>query len=123
MLLAGTQDGVWALHVVSVNTQGRRTREASHYRVRIGTDPGAGNVLGQIIAEGGSPISGARVSVNRELFPGQATNATGNYNIGSVPVGTWQLHVSAAGYRPEMRTFTISAASASTSVNVTLMPE
>jgi hypothetical protein len=123
ILLAGTQDGVWSLHVVSVDTQGRRTREASHYRIRIGSDPGAGNVLGQIITQGGGAIAGARVSVNRELFPGQTTTSSGNYNISAIPVGTWELHVSAPGYRSEMRPFTIGAAGASTSVNVTLMPE
>jgi hypothetical protein len=123
VLLSGVAEGVWGFHAISIDTQGRRTQTANHYRVRIGTDPGAGNVLGQIVGPGGAPITGARVSVNRELFPGQSTTATGNYNIASIPVGTWELHVSAPGYRSEVRSFSVASAGASTSVNVTLMPE
>lgn len=128
VLLSDVADGVWAFHVVSVDTQGRRTRNAGHYRVRIGTNPGAGNVLGQIVGAGGSAIVGAQVSVNGGLFPETAnnwvaTNASGNYNISSIPVGDWELTVRAPGYLPASRAFNLAADGGSTTVNVTLTPE
>ncbi|MBX3270868.1 MAG: carboxypeptidase-like regulatory domain-containing protein [Sandaracinaceae bacterium] len=122
LLRSGLADGIWMLHVVSIDTHGYLTRNASHRQVRIGPDPGAGGMVGQIVdAVGAAPIAGARVRVNRGIVPNQTTNATGNYNFMNVPAGTWEVDVSAPGYVTMTRSVTI-ADGASVPLNVSLAP-
>ena len=100
VLLSGIADGAWMFHVVSVDTQGYLTREARHYRVLIGEDPGAGTVFGQVTDSSTSmPIPGATVSVNRGLWPDETTNGTGNFNFAAVANGTWELKGPRRGLR------------------------
>ena len=61
------------------------------------------SVAGTVAAAGGSPVSGAAVS----LLPGNLTatsQVNGTFSIGNVPVGIgYQLTVNAAGYEPTIR--------------------
>ena len=123
VLLSGTADGVWSFHIVSLDTQNVLTREAGHYIVRVGPDPGEGTVFGQITdSTTSAPMMGVEVSVNRGLFPPDTTNDTGNFNIQNVPAGDWEVRVRAEGYVTETRAVTV-AADGSTAVNVTMTPE
>jgi hypothetical protein len=110
------------VHVVSIDTHGYLTRTGGHRQVRIGTDPGAGGLVGQIVSATTSmPIPGARVRVNRGIVADQTTNGTGNYNFMGVPAGTWEVEVSATGYVTMTRSVTITA-SGSVPLNVSLAP-
>ena len=120
-LLTAIDDGIWVFHVVSVDTQGYLTKEADHYQVRIGEDPGSGNVTGQVVdADTSEAVSGAFVDINRGIVPpGYASN--GDYNISDVPAGTWELRVRAEGYEDATMTITVDA-DMPTLANVTLTP-
>jgi len=121
-LLSGIEDGIWVMHVVSVDTQGYLTREAGHYQVRVGADPGSGTVFGQVTdATTSMPISGATVSVNRGVFGDQSTNSTGNFNFSDVSDGTWELRVRAEGFAEATMTITVMD-SMSTAANLSLTP-
>jgi hypothetical protein len=122
LLRAGLSDGIWVVHVVSVDTRGYLTRTAGHWQVRIGADPGAGGMVGQIVdASTSLPIAGALVRINRGLVPDQTTNGTGNYNFMGVPAGEWEVEISASGYETTTRTATIGDAE-SIPLNVSLTP-
>lgn len=108
LLRTGLEDGVWAFHVVSVDTRGRLTRAAAHYQVRVGEDPGAGNVLGSVTGPGG-PVAGATVSINGGLFPEQRTNSTGEFHLMGIPAGTWDLTVTADGLAPATESIRVTA--------------
>ncbi len=109
LLRSGLADGLWVLHVVAIDTRGYLTRLGGHRQVRIGDDPGAGGVVGQVVnAAGGAAISGARVRINRGIVSDQLTNGTGNYNFMGVPAGTWEVEVSAEGFVPMTRMVTVT---------------
>jgi hypothetical protein len=95
--LSDLADGIWCLHVVSVDTRGYLTKAADHYRVRIGTDPGTGGILGKVVDANSVNVANALVTINRGLLrPGIAdvrTNADGVFNIANVPAGTWEIQV------------------------------
>ena len=118
LLRAGLADGIWAFHVVSVDTRGRLTRAAGHYQIRLGDDPGAGTVLGNVSGPSGA-VAGATVSINRGLFPTQMTNSTGDFDLTGIAAGDWELSVTADGYRPFTQMVTVTA-DGSTNVPVTL---
>lgn len=120
-------DGVWGFHVVSVDQRGYLTKQAGHYRARIGADPGVGSITGTV-SSGGSNITGATVTINDGLFdtaaeaPDQATNTAGAYSFpAKVPAGTWDVTVTKAGYKPKTLPVTVTAAATAT-LNVTLDP-
>ncbi len=101
MLLPSTQKqilksdvpaGVWVLHVVSIDTAGRLTKIAGHYRVNIGVDPGVGAVLGRVVNAQAQAVSGATVSINRGLYE-TTTDSAGNYSFTNVTAGPWELSV------------------------------
>jgi hypothetical protein len=83
--------GVWVLHVVSADSQGRLTKLAGHFRVNIGTDPGEGPLSGLISDSTSQSVIGATVTINRGLFTA-TTQSNGQYSFNSViPAGTWEL--------------------------------
>ena len=122
LLLSNLTPGIWAFHVVSIDQRGYRTKAADHYQIRIGTDPGAGTLLGTVTA-GGAPVQGAKVRINRSLIgPDQTSLANGAYNFGAVvPVGTWEVSVEKAGYQTQTMTVTVTAGG-STTTNFALVP-
>jgi hypothetical protein len=122
LLLSNLAAGIWQLHVVSIDQRGYRTKAADHYQIRIGTDPGAGTLLGTVMS-GGAPVQGAKVRINRSLIgPDQASLANGAYNFGgSVPAGTWQVSVEKSGYQTQTQMVTVTAGG-STTANFALVP-
>jgi hypothetical protein len=114
---SGVAPGVWVLHVVARDQRDYLTLAAAHYRVNIGTDPGEGVVLGQVVNGTGQNVNGATVTVNRGLYS-QMTNTSGNYNFPSIPAGTWEIRAS-LGTSVASQTVTFKAG-ASTTVNLTL---
>jgi hypothetical protein len=84
--------GVWVLHVVSIDTAGRLSKQAGHYRVNIGTDPGVGAIIGRVVNAQAQAVAGATVSVNRGLYE-TVTDSQGNFTLTGVTVGTWELAV------------------------------
>ncbi|MEZ4376570.1 MAG: carboxypeptidase-like regulatory domain-containing protein, partial [Polyangiaceae bacterium] len=113
--------GIHFFHVVSVDTQGYLTKQAGHYQVRIGADPGAGVLLGQVVDDQSQPVNGASVEINRGLSK-QTTNATGNYNFNTAIAGTgWEVRVRKAGYQDAVATVNVSDGG-STTRNFILVP-
>ncbi len=92
LLVSDVAAGVWVLHVVSIDTAGRLTKTAGHYRVNIGPDPGIGAVVGRIVDGTAQGVSGATVSINRGLYE-TTTDGNGNFSISNVTAGTWELSV------------------------------
>lgn len=100
-------DGIWFLHVIAEDTRGYLTRQAAHYRVNIGSDPGTGVAIGQVTDMAGKPVDGATVTLNRGLQT-VTTNSSGNYNFPTVPAGTFELRASKSGYMPAVKTVTVT---------------
>ncbi len=121
LLRSGLADGIWGFHVVSVDTRGYLTKQAGHYQVRLGADPGSGGILGHVVDNNSANVANAQVAINRGLFAGQTTNTMGNYNFGSIPAGVWEVTVTAAGLKPSTQMVTVTA-SGSTTANFTLSP-
>ena len=107
LVRAGVADGIWFFHVVAEDTRGYLTKQAAHYRVNIGMDPGTGVALGQVTDMAGKPVDGAEVSISRGLQT-QNTTATGNYNFPMVPAGSYELRVRKAGYMTATKMITIT---------------
>lgn len=122
ILLSNLSTGIWAFHVVSIDQRGYRTKAADHYKIRIGTDPGIGTLLGTVTANG-SPVEGARVRINRSLVGTDQTSlSNGAYNFGgTIPAGTWEVSVEKTGYQTQTMTVTVTAGG-STTANFALVP-
>jgi len=89
---SGVPEGVWVMHVVSVDTAGRLSKAAGHYRVNIGTDPGNGAVIGRIVNTQSQGVAGATVKINRGLLT-TTTDSSGNFTLPTVTAGAWELSV------------------------------
>jgi hypothetical protein len=111
-------DGIWFLHVIAQDSRGYLTKQAAHYRVNIGSDPGTGVAIGQVTDMAGKPIDGASVTLNRGLQT-VTTNTSGNYNFPMVPAGTFELRASKAGYMSTVKTITVTKGS-STNTGIVL---
>jgi hypothetical protein len=92
LLKSDVPAGVWVLHVVSIDTAGRLSKQAGHYRVNIGVDPGTGAVIGRVVNAQAQPVAGATVSINRGLNE-TTTDGAGNYSLTGVSAGSWELSV------------------------------
>ena len=94
---SGVAEGVHVLHVVSVDTAGRLSKQAGHFRVNIGTDPGNGAVIGRIVNAQSQGVAGATVTINRGLFT-TTTDSSGNYTLPTVTAGSWELSVKSGAF-------------------------
>ncbi|MFO0676987.1 MAG: carboxypeptidase regulatory-like domain-containing protein [Polyangiaceae bacterium] len=121
LLRSGLTDGIWVLHVVTTDTMGYLTKAAGHAVIRVGADPGNGNVLGRVVGPNSANVQGATVSINKGLFPSKTTLADGSYNFGTLPVGTWEVTVSKPGFFPETKTVTLTGAAPNGNVDFTLV--
>jgi hypothetical protein len=90
LLKSNVPPGIHVLHVVTVDGQGRLTKAAGHYQVRIGTDPGVGSIQGNIVDSNGQPIPSAAVTINRGILD-TSSGGGGVFNLANVPAGTWEL--------------------------------
>ncbi len=62
-------DGVYAIHMVSVDTMGYLTKTPSHYAVRIGTTPTvSGTIQGTVFDNQSAAVTGATMTINRGLL-------------------------------------------------------
>ena len=127
ILLSGLASGIWGFHVVALDQGGYLTKAGGHYRVLIGTSPGVGAILGNVVDNAAKNVVGATVTVNQGLLnpdiaKDQSTDTNGNYNFGAmVPVGSWQVQVSATGYKTQTQAAVVTA-NMSTTLNFTLTP-
>jgi hypothetical protein len=117
LLKSDLTPGVFVLHVVSVDGQGRLSKQAGHYRVNIGTDPGTGQIQGNVLDSNSQPVVGATVTVNRGLFT-TTTSSNGTYNLPAVTAGTWELSAKSAA-QSASKPVTVTAGMA-TAANLTL---
>jgi hypothetical protein len=112
LLVTGLNTGtIWVFHIVTVDQQGYLTQNAGNYVARIGPDPGSGELKGKLTnMTNGSGISGATVQVNRGLFT-TSTASDGSYDFttGTVPAGSWEVSVQAAGFQAATKTGTVIA--------------
>ncbi|MBA2543301.1 MAG: carboxypeptidase regulatory-like domain-containing protein [Deltaproteobacteria bacterium] len=106
VLKSGIPEGVWVLHVVSIDTAGRLSKQAGHYRINIGTDPGAGAVLGRVVNNQSQAVQGATVSINRGLYE-TTTDSAGNFTLTGVTAGAWELSVK-SGAATASKTITVT---------------
>jgi hypothetical protein len=107
LLQSNVDAGVWVLHVVSIDQAGRLTKEAGHYRVNIGADPGSGAIVGHIVDGSSQPVSGATVTVNRGLYT-TSTSGSGDFTLPTVTAGTWELSAT-MGTKTATKTVTITS--------------
>jgi Carboxypeptidase regulatory-like domain len=111
--LSNLDDGIWVLHMVTVDKQSYQTKNVAHYQAWIATTPpGTGTLNGQISwidAGTAKTIAGATVTVNRGLFTPTATASDGKYNLTNVPAGTWEATASAPGFAPLTKQVIITA--------------
>ncbi|MGZ3441648.1 MAG: carboxypeptidase regulatory-like domain-containing protein, partial [Polyangia bacterium] len=116
--LSNLDDGIWVLHMVTVDQQGYQTKAVAHYQAWIATaTPMNGTANGQISwINGGTAqtIAGATVTFNRGLFTSTATASDGKYNLTNVPAGTWEATASAAGFNPVTKTVVVTGGMATT---------
>ncbi len=112
-LLADQPEGIWAFHIVPVDTMGYLTSEADTYVFRIGDAPGTGNVYGSVENEDGLDVPDATVTINRGLLTDltdPVTDSDGSYNFGGdIPEGQWELSVSADGYETKYTTIDLDS--------------
>ena len=111
-------DGIWVLHLVTVDQQGYQTKAIAHYQAWIAAvAPTNGTANGQISwinAGTAQTIAGATVTFNRGLFTSTATSSDGKYNLPSVPAGTWEATASAPGFNPVTKTLVVTGSMATT---------
>lgn len=117
LLQSDIAPGIWVLHVVSVDGQGRLTKTAGHYQVRIGEDPGFGSIQGTVVDSNSQPIPNAVVTVNRGLFTA-TTSSNGTFSLPEVVAGTWELSAK-FGALSASKSITVTAGM-STAGNLTL---
>lgn len=110
-------NGIWVMHVLAMDQQGYLTKAATHLRVNVGSNPGAGSVIGLVSDSGGKPLDGATVTLNRGLYT-QTTNSSGNYNLTGVSAGTYELRASKAGKSTTMMVTVVKDMSASANVSI-----
>mgnify|MGYP000867301417 FL=1 len=120
LLRAGLANGIWVMHVVPIDQRGYLTKTAQHFRVHVGSDPGKGALLGQVVDGMGKPVVGARLTVNRGLYK-TTTNSSGAYNfLTTIPVGMWEVRaVSSDGSLTETKMDSVTKVG-TTTVNFTL---
>jgi hypothetical protein len=131
-IIVNLADGVWAFHAVFADTKGYLTKAASTFVVRIGPpDTQTASIAGDVVQAGGTtPIVNASIFVNWGLFKTFPTSdftsatsaADGSWNVGMLPAGTWEVEVTATGFRPATQMVTVTAGMPTTGVHVAMTP-
>jgi hypothetical protein len=101
LLLSDQAPGIWYFHIVVLDNLGRPSPTTAHYQVRIGAEPGYGNVAGTVTDMAtGMPIDRASVLVSGGLLRTRS-GATGDYTFrGAVPASSrpYRITARARGY-------------------------
>jgi hypothetical protein len=130
-IILNLADGVWAFHAVFADTRGYLTKAASTFVVRIGADPGVNSISGDVVQAGGvTPISGAKIFVNWGLFKpfptttfeSTASTTDGSWTVGNIPVGTWEVEVTAPGFQTTTQAVTVMSGTPTTGVHIAMTP-
>jgi hypothetical protein len=107
--------GIWFFHIVNIDRMGRTSPLTAHRQVRVGPDPGTGNVAGTVTDAGtGDAIAGATVLLNGGLLRA-VSGETGDYTfLGAAPASTepYRITASARGYLASEDVVAIGAGSA-----------
>jgi hypothetical protein len=105
-------------HVVAEDTMGNLTKEAAHFRIQIGTDPGKTNYYGYI-KDGATPLKD--VQIRMEPYGLTATtDSNGYFLINSVVQGPYTLTGKKGGYKDLETSVTVSPDQVP--VNLTMAP-
>lgn len=114
-LLIDQEPGVWFFHIVNIDRLGRTSPSVGRYKVRIGPDPGLGNIAGTITDAGtGAPIAGATVLLNGGLERTR-TSANGDYTFSSAVVAAvdpYRVTARARGYETKEASVQVAAGAA-----------
>ena len=103
--------GVWMFHISSIDRLGRTSPVPGRYEVRVGPEPGYGNVAGNITDDAGEPLRGATVLLNGGIYRA-TTAASGDYTFrGEVPAVAfdWEVAVQAPGYVTQLDSVRMTA--------------
>lgn len=94
MAVKGREAGYMETPAVSFVQQGCGNKE---YEVVLRA---MGNISGQVLGEGGSPVTKARVIPFDMVAAQRRTDASGNFNLSHLAIGKYKLVVFADGYAP-----------------------
>jgi hypothetical protein len=115
---------IWYLHVISEDTMGYLTKQARHFRIQVGPDPGLGGISGSIKdAKSNQPIDGVKITLNRGY---KSTTSAGNgsyFFSNNVPatVNDYELKAEKTGYATYTAQVKVSQGQ-NTSLNILLTP-
>ncbi len=104
--------GVWMFHIVSIDRLGRTSPAPGRYEVRVGPEPGYGNIAGSVKDDQGEPLRGATVLLNGGVYRA-TTVASGDYTFrGEVPAAAfdWEVEIRAPGFVTQSQTVRMGAA-------------
>ena len=114
----GVPDGIWYLHVISLDTMGYPTKTARHFKVNVGLEPGKGNVAGIVKASGtNDPIGNATVKINGGIWTTATDGSSGAYSFGDETIYSnteyswpkWEVSVEAPGYKKSVQSIDVTA--------------
>lgn len=122
ILLPVSQGGIWFFHLINEDTMGYLTKQASLYRLQVGTNPGQGSVSGSVTDSATSAfLNGVTISLNRGVQTA-STNSGGGYAFpNTVFAQDYEIRASKAGYETMVKSVTVTASQTST-VNFALVP-
>jgi YD repeat-containing protein len=122
-LATGTYDVIAsATGLGTVISQGNAVTAGSTTTVNVSLSL-PGTVSGQVTASsGGGSISGASVNVLEagDLVASGSTDSSGNYSIGTIGSGTYNVQASASGYQPAFQSSVAVTAGNTATVNLAL---
>ena len=104
ILFDSVAPGVWTFHLSSIDRLGRTSAVPGRYEVRVGPEPGYGNIAGNVTDSTGEPLRGATVLLNGGIYR-TTTVASGDFTFrGEVPAVAfdWEVKVVAPGYTQEL---------------------
>jgi hypothetical protein len=128
LMRAGVPDGIWYLHVISLDTMGYPTLTARHFRVNVGTEPETGNITGVVRdALTDEHIGDAVVEVNGGIWSTFSSTLNGAYSFGGNVYDNsawpqWEVSCEADGYVADVKTADVTA-DMTTNVDFYLDPE
>jgi hypothetical protein len=122
LLLTSVANGISYFHLITEDTMGYLTRNAAHFRVQVGANPGTGTVSG-VATDGHSSafLSGVTVTLNRGI-QSTSTSTGGAYSISAVYAQPYEVRASHAGYVDAVQQVTV-APNLTSVVNFVMTPQ
>lgn len=128
LMRSGVPDGIWYLHVISVDTMGYPTLTARHFRVNVGSEPDTGNITGVVRDSVTDDFIGdATVRVNGGIWTTTSSTLNGAYSFGGTVYDNsawpqWEVSCEAEGYVTDVQTADVTTGM-TTNVDFYLVPE